>query len=122
MNNQDNKLNYAIHPGRILKEYLNDNDITQKKLAEMTGLHKTIVNEIINGKRSITPYIASLLENVFTMKSVFWLNLQSLFNDYQLRQKVKSSVNSNTSFKIEIKNTHIDILQKELSKSFTYAV
>ncbi|KXB07814.1 hypothetical protein AKJ56_02275, partial [candidate division MSBL1 archaeon SCGC-AAA382N08] len=40
----------ATHPGAILKDMLEENDITQKELANRTGIPKKTVNKIVNEK------------------------------------------------------------------------
>lgn len=83
------KVNYAVHPGEILKEYLEDANMTQKELSEKTGIHKTIINEIINGKRSISIPNAFKLEKVFDIEARFWINLQSIYDEVNERLEME---------------------------------
>ncbi|PID41355.1 MAG: addiction module antidote protein, HigA family [Proteobacteria bacterium] len=69
----------ATHPGVILlKEFLEPLELTQKALA--THIHVPVqrVNEIVRGKRGITPETAWLLSEAFCTTPEFWLNLQSV--------------------------------------------
>ena len=69
----------ATHPGRILlKEFLEPLELTQKALAAHVGIPVQRVNEIVRGKRGITPETAWLLSGAFNTTPEFWLNLQSL--------------------------------------------
>ncbi|MCC7517314.1 MAG: HigA family addiction module antidote protein [Pseudomonadales bacterium] len=69
----------ATHPGKILlKEYLEPMGITQKGLAEHIGISVQRVNEIVRGKRGITPDTAWLLSDAFRTTPELWLNLQSI--------------------------------------------
>src|SRR5574344_63388 len=43
-----------IHPGEVLKEELESRGISQKRYSELTGVSYTMLNEILNGKRSVT--------------------------------------------------------------------
>ena len=65
------------HPGRILLEdFLKPHGLTQMRLAELIGVHYPRVNEIINGKRGITPDSALRLSRLFGTTPEFWLNGQ----------------------------------------------
>ena len=68
----------STHPGIILlKEFLEPMGLTQKGLAEHVGVPVQRVNEIVRGKRGITPETAWLLSEAFSTSPEFWLNLQS---------------------------------------------
>ena len=69
------------HSGEILREILEDENLTQTKLAEEIGVSFRAVNELINGKRRITPEMALKLSKRFKTTPLFWLNLQA---DYDL--------------------------------------
>ena len=70
-----------IHPGEILlEEFLLPMKITQSRLAKETGIGSQTVNEIVQGKRSITPNTALRLSLYFGLSERFWLNLQSRFD------------------------------------------
>ena len=68
----------ATHPGVILlKEFLEPLELTQKALATHVGVPVQRVNEIVRGKRGITPETAWLLSEALRTTPEFWLNLQS---------------------------------------------
>lgn len=68
----------ATHPGVILlKEFLEPLGLTQKSLAQHVGISIQRVNEIVRGKRGITPETAWLLSEALSTTPEFWLNLQS---------------------------------------------
>lgn len=65
------------HPGDMLvNEFIKPLGITQTELAEWIGVSYPRLNEIIHGKRGVTPDTALRLEQVFGMEAQFWLNLQ----------------------------------------------
>lgn len=65
------------HPGEILREeYLKPLEMTQQQLADALGITRVRINEIILGKRSITPDTAFRLSKYFNTTPDFWLNLQ----------------------------------------------
>lgn len=69
----------ATHPGVILlKEFLEPLKVTQKALAMHLGVSVQRINEIVRGKRGITPETAWLLSESFNTSPEFWLNLQSV--------------------------------------------
>lgn len=68
----------ATHLGTILlKEYLEPMGLTQKALATYIGIPVQRINEIVRGKRSVSPEIAWLLSEAFSTSPEFWLNLQA---------------------------------------------
>jgi addiction module HigA family antidote len=68
----------ATHPGIILlKEFLEPMGLTQKALASHVGISVQRVNEIIRGKRGISPDTAWLFSQAFNTSPEFWLNLQT---------------------------------------------
>jgi len=76
------------HPGEILREeFLQPMGISQRELA--AGIHVPYqrVNELINGKRGITPSTALRLAKYFGTTAGFWMNLQSRWDLYQAQQK-----------------------------------
>jgi addiction module HigA family antidote len=79
------------HPGAILRyEYLEELNITQQQLANLIGITRVRINEIILGKRSVTPDTAFRLAKFFNTTPEFWINLQSnydMWNTLQERKK-----------------------------------
>jgi antitoxin HigA-1 len=68
----------ATHPGIILlREDLEPMRVSQKQLATHPGIPLQRVNEIMKGKRGISPGTAWLFSQAFNTSPEFWLNLQS---------------------------------------------
>jgi addiction module HigA family antidote len=66
------------HPGEVLQEeFLEPLGLTQVKLAAHIGVSVQRINEIIRGKRGITPATAWLLAQAFGTTPQFWVNLQA---------------------------------------------
>jgi len=66
------------HPGAILQEeFLTTLGITQVEFAAHLGIPVQRVNEIVNGKRGITPATAWLFAEALETTPQFWLNLQA---------------------------------------------
>ena len=69
------------HPGEILKEeFLDPLDLTQVALAAHIGVPVQRINEIIRGKRGITPETAWLLAQALGTTAQFWVNLQANYD------------------------------------------
>ena len=68
----------ATHPGQVLlKEFLEPLGQTQRGLAEHIGVPVQRVNEIVRGKRGVSPQTAWLFSQAFGTTPEFWLNLQT---------------------------------------------
>ena len=69
------------HPGEILsREFLVPLGITQVALAAHIGVPVQRVNELVRGKRGVTPETAWLLAQAFETTPDFWLNLQAAYD------------------------------------------
>jgi addiction module HigA family antidote len=69
------------HPGEILEEeFLKPLGLTQVAFAQHLGVPVQRINEIVRGKRGVTPETAWLLSQAFGTSPEFWINLQS-FHD-----------------------------------------
>lgn len=83
------KPNYAVHPGVLLKEELDALHLTQKVAAEKAGVSKTVINEVIKGKRGISAELAVKLESAVESPARFWLNAQSIYDEIMARVKLR---------------------------------
>jgi antitoxin HigA-1 len=65
------------HPGEmLLEEFVKPLNLTQTKLARLLDVSYPRLNEIIKGRRSVTPDTALRLSRVLGMSADFWLGLQ----------------------------------------------
>ncbi len=70
-----------IHPGEILiEEFLKPMGISQYRLAKDINVPARRINEIVQGKRSVTPDTALRLSRYFEMSERFWINLQARYD------------------------------------------
>jgi addiction module HigA family antidote len=70
-----------IHPGEILlEEFLEPMEISQYRLAKDISVPPRRINEIVLGKRSITPDTALRLSRYFGLSERFWMNLQTRYD------------------------------------------
>lgn len=88
-----------IHPGEILlEEFLKPMELSQNKLGRELGVSPRRVNEIVNGKRSVTADTALRLSIFFGNSASFWLGLQM---DYDLDVAQDTSLDK---IKMEVQN------------------
>ena len=66
----------------LLEEFLKPFELTQTELAERIGVSYPRVNELVHGKRDMTPDTALRLERLFGVEAQFWLNLQLAWDLY----------------------------------------
>ena len=75
------KLLASIHPGEILmEEFLEPMGISQYRLAKDISVPPRRINEIVHGKRSITPDTALRLSRYFGLSERFWINMQARYD------------------------------------------
>ena len=66
------------HPGAMLaEEFLGPMSVTQSRLAVHIGVPLQRINEIVRGKRGVTPDTALLLSAALGTTAEFWVNLQT---------------------------------------------
>jgi len=76
------------HPGEILEEeFLKPLGISQVAFAAHLGVPVQRINELVRGKRGITPETAWLLSQALNTTPEFWLNLQMTFDLAQNRPR-----------------------------------
>jgi addiction module HigA family antidote len=75
------KLLSPIHPGEILmEEFLEPMGISQYRLSKDISVPPRRINEIVHGKRAITPDTALRLSRYFGLSERFWVNLQTRYD------------------------------------------
>ena len=77
-----------IHPGETLAGVIEEHGLTQSRLASLMGRPTQVINEIVRGKKNITPETATGLERVFNVPATFWISLQSR-HDITLAKRVE---------------------------------
>ncbi|MGG7034457.1 MAG: HigA family addiction module antitoxin [Flavobacterium sp.] len=80
----------ATHPGTLLKDELEARGINQKDFAVEMGMQRTMLNEILKGKRPITADLAILLESALEIPADYWMRFQSQYEIDLARIKEKN--------------------------------
>lgn len=76
------------HPGEILlEEFLVPMNVSQVAFASHIGVPIQRVNEIVRGKRGVTPETAWLFAQALGTSPEFWLNLQTNYDLVRFRPK-----------------------------------
>ena len=74
------------HPGEMLREeFLVPAGLTQRELATSIHVPYQRINDIVNGRRGITPSTALRLAKFFGNSADFWMNLQLRWDLYHAR-------------------------------------
>ena len=75
------------HPGEmLLEEFLVPMNLTQRELAQAIHVPYQRLNEIVNGRRGVSPSTALRLAKFFGNSAGFWLNLQTRWDLYHAQQ------------------------------------
>lgn len=69
------------HPGAMITDFLADLGMTQTQFADAIGVSRVRLNELIHGRRAMTPSTALRLERTLGKPAYWWLGLQQ---DYDL--------------------------------------
>lgn len=70
-----------VHPGEVLlEEFLKPMELSQNRLALDIGVPARRINEIVQGKRSVTADTALRLARYFGTSPQFWIGLQGEYD------------------------------------------
>lgn len=83
---------FPTHPGEVLKDELEARGVSQRELADTIGLTYSVVNEILNGRRSLTAKTALMFEAALDIPADALMYLQTKFN-MQITRNDKSVAN-----------------------------
>ena len=83
------------HPGEmLLQEFLLPLDMTQRHLAMSIQVPFQRVNEVVRGRRGVTPSTALRLARFFGTSPEFWINLQLRWDLYHARNAEAEQIES----------------------------
>lgn len=89
---------WAVAPGEILLEALQDRGMTQSELAHRMARPPKTINEIIKGKAAITAETAIQLERTLGISARFWTNLEATFRERMARQEAQEQLEANAAW------------------------
>ena len=98
-----------VHPGEILLEdFMKPMEITQYRLAKEMNVYPRKINEIVQGKRSVTADTALRLARFFGTSAELWMNLQAHYDlevaRDELEERVKREVTPYKSSGTQLSN------------------
>jgi addiction module HigA family antidote len=71
----------------LLEEFLKPMGLTQREVANAIHVPYQRVNELVNGRRRMTPSMALRLAKLFGVSAGFWMKLQLRWDLYHAQQK-----------------------------------
>ena len=81
------------HPGEMLRaDFLPDYGLTVAGLAEAVGVSRQSVNELLRGRRAVSPEMALRLSRLFGNSAEFWLNAQRAVDLWDAAQAIREDV------------------------------
>ncbi len=81
------------HPGEMLREdFLSDYGLTVSGLAEALGVSRQSINELLRGRRAVSPAMALRLSRLFSNTAEFWLNAQRAVDLWDAARAIKTEV------------------------------
>ncbi len=81
------------HPGEMLREdFLPDYGLTVSSLADLLGVSRQTVNELLRERRAVSPEMALRLSRLFGNSAEFWLNAQRAVDLWTASQAIGADV------------------------------
>ncbi|MDE0510370.1 MAG: HigA family addiction module antitoxin [Gammaproteobacteria bacterium] len=78
-----------LHPGKVLSGvYMTEMGLNQATLAKRCECSTAKINEIVNGKRGISPSFAIVLESALGTSAEMWVRMQAEYDLWEARLKV----------------------------------
>lgn len=78
------------HPGEMLSEdFMPDYELTVASLAEAAGVSRQSINELLRGRRAVSPEMALRLARLFGNSPEFWLNAQRAVDLWDAAEAIK---------------------------------
>jgi addiction module HigA family antidote len=78
----------------LREDFLPDYGLTVSGLAEALGVSRQSVNELLRGRRAVSPAMALRLSRLFGNTAEFWLNAQRAVDLWDAAEAIKTEVES----------------------------
>jgi addiction module HigA family antidote len=76
----------------LREDFLPDYKLTASGLAEALGVSRQTINELLRGRRAVSPEMALRLSRLFGNAPEFWLNTQRAVDLWDAAQAIKAEV------------------------------
>ncbi len=94
------------HPGEmLLEEFLSPMGLTQRDLASAIHVPYQRINDLVNGRRGVTPSSALRLAKIFGNTPDFWMNLQLRWDLYFAQQSENKVIETIHPYKHQTRPT-----------------
>ena len=91
--NSGKRLIRPTHPGEMLREdFMPDFGLTVSGLAKAIGVSRQSINELVRGRRAVSPEMALRLARLFGHRPEFWLDAQRAVDLWDAAESIKSDV------------------------------
>ena len=81
------------HPGQMLREdFLPEYGLTVASLAEAVGVSRQTINQLLRGRRSVSPEMAIRLSRLFGNTPEFWLNAQRAVDLWDAARSIEADI------------------------------
>ena len=88
MKSRRNPTRRPVHPGAILlADVLPGLEISQGRLAEMLGVSRLTVSQLLHEHRALSPEMAMRLEKLLGTSAESWLRMQAAVDLWEARQQ-----------------------------------
>ena len=118
MNKKSTSPVYTTHPGELILDELRERKMTQRQLAELSGIKTSILSETIHGKRAISLNMAVALEKALGISADYWMSLQTQYNIDNAA--IQGRKNKKETVSVTIPASDIGLL-KEIAHKFGWA-
>ena len=87
--NNEKRVMAPTHPGAIIREdFMPDYNLNVTTLADMLGVSRQTVNELLRERRALSPAMALRLSRLFGNSPEFWLNAQRAVDLWQAEKEL----------------------------------
>jgi antitoxin HigA-1 len=94
INNKGKRRLSPTHPGAMLREdFMPDYGLSVTTLAEVLGVSRQTVNELLRERRALSPAMALRLSRLFGNSPEFWLNAQRAVDLWQAERELENDLN-----------------------------
>ena len=93
INNKGKRRLPPTHPGAMLREdFMPDYGLSVTTLAEVLGVSRQTVNELLRERRALSPAMALRLSRLFGNSPEFWLNAQRAVDLWQAERGLEDDL------------------------------
>ena len=80
---------YPVHPGEVIKDEMEARNISQREFARQVDMSYSVLNELLNCKRSLSPTNALMFEAALDIPADALMNIQTKYTMQTARQDRK---------------------------------